>query len=115
MRLRHRDFFIEDSEHRGQTLRDVYLQPLQAQLDARNRHDETSPEQEGGVPVGLFEEARQPFTLVLSIQMLMRGWPVLVEQLQRMNESGYLSSRSAGGNVERPVAVVVSEEMSLAV
>ncbi|KAL4910092.1 hypothetical protein BDW74DRAFT_173560 [Aspergillus multicolor] len=97
------------------TLQSVYVQSLQAQLDARNSASLHSTGENGDeddlVQVGLFDEdPKQSFTLLLDVQTPMRrAWPSLVAQLEALNERGYLSYRSAEqGLVLRPVTVVVS-------
>ncbi|KAL5003573.1 hypothetical protein BDV10DRAFT_155357 [Aspergillus recurvatus] len=101
-----------DDEH---TLQSVYLQSLQAQLDARNSASIDSTEEYGDganvLPVGLFDEdPTQSFVLLLDVQTPMRrAWPLLVRQLEALNESGYFSYRNAEQDlILRPVTVVVS-------
>ncbi|KAL4754690.1 hypothetical protein BDW72DRAFT_165959 [Aspergillus terricola var. indicus] len=101
-----------DEEH---TLQSVYLQPLQTHLDARHSAYINSTENHGVeaeiVPVGLFDEdSTQSFMILLDVQTtLRRAWPLLLRQIEALNEKGYLSFRNAEQDlILRPVTVVVS-------
>ncbi|KAL6237296.1 hypothetical protein BDW75DRAFT_204291 [Aspergillus navahoensis] len=103
------------SPNDGHTLQRVYLQSLQAHLDARNSAYIQATEEHGDradvMPVGLFDEdPTQSFMLLMDVQTSMRrAWPLLVRQLETLNESGYLSYRNAEQDlILRPVTVVVS-------
>ena len=102
--LQHGDLYIGHRKAGGkdQTLRGMYLEPLQRMLDSQNKNTKEGPWK------GIFNQAPQQ-TLVLLVDLKTAGEPTLTEldiQLQNLREHDYLTYWNGTGRVMRPLTIV---------
>lgn len=94
----------------GHTLRSLYLTPLLEMLQQHDPRYSNATVKATGVPVGIFASDLSQ-TLVLLVDFKADGeliWPLLMEQLQPLRDSGYLSYFDGSTFIQRAITVVAS-------